>query len=515
MATAASRAVSRNDPCPCGSGKRFKDCHGSLRSNERPATPLPAAPQSRYRPAGDDWSALPESERDRLGALMETALKHQVDERARDAERAYRAVLEQAPHTHDALHMLGVVRLGLGDFTEAERLIRAAMALRAPYPAIEKNWALVQRSIASRDRRGVEILAEHALPLLFESLYPAHATASTLPRTGPTRDPLHVVGAAGHVADDENRFGSRLAQLLAPLKPVFWHVDEQGDACAWQAFDRHALDPSKGLQPLAGDVVLTSVECDTDAWLRESIGRVLVFARAATPVQYLDRLRRLAADGARRVSVVFHSRAQARRFGLADYVVPPPIDLSAYPDVRAPRDRSASTLRVAAVGQDGRRVTAATDAELLKTIATRAGAMSLFDPGPLRYDVGMDSLISCVARDERPLPDVLAQADVYLHRVRPWWTEDASDAVFDALALGVPVLCHRDSIHAEHIDDGVDGWLYGDDADAIALVDALRADPSRRTAAGAAARAKAQRLFEPRALAQAYVDAIGRWRARA
>jgi hypothetical protein len=76
-------------------------------------------------------------------------------------------------------------------------------------------------------------------------------------------------------------------------------------------------------------------------------------------------------------------------------------------------------------------------------------------------------------------------------------------------------LCHRDSIHAEHIDDGVDGWLYGDDADALALVDALRADPSRRTAAGAAARAKAQRLFEPRALAQAYVDAIGRWRARA
>lgn len=22
--------VGRNDPCPCGSGKRFKDCHGKL-----------------------------------------------------------------------------------------------------------------------------------------------------------------------------------------------------------------------------------------------------------------------------------------------------------------------------------------------------------------------------------------------------------------------------------------------------------------------------------------------------
>lgn len=24
------RRVGRNDPCPCGSGKRFKDCHGKL-----------------------------------------------------------------------------------------------------------------------------------------------------------------------------------------------------------------------------------------------------------------------------------------------------------------------------------------------------------------------------------------------------------------------------------------------------------------------------------------------------
>ena len=23
--------VGRNDPCPCGSGKKFKDCHGKLR----------------------------------------------------------------------------------------------------------------------------------------------------------------------------------------------------------------------------------------------------------------------------------------------------------------------------------------------------------------------------------------------------------------------------------------------------------------------------------------------------
>ncbi|MDD7441149.1 MAG: SEC-C metal-binding domain-containing protein, partial [Sutterellaceae bacterium] len=27
----AFAGVGRNDPCPCGSGKKFKDCHGKLR----------------------------------------------------------------------------------------------------------------------------------------------------------------------------------------------------------------------------------------------------------------------------------------------------------------------------------------------------------------------------------------------------------------------------------------------------------------------------------------------------
>ena len=190
MPPLAQRAVARNDPCPCGSGRRYKDCHGSLRGTP-PGTPLAPVGRSRYRPAGDDWSELSEEDRDRLGVVMEKALEHQLQQRMREAERAYRAVLEQAPRTHDALHMLGVIRLGLGDFADAERLIKAAMRLRPPYAAIEKNWLLVRRSMDARDRRGIELLSEAALPLLFAALRTPQAgvTQSTV-----SKAPLHVVG---------------------------------------------------------------------------------------------------------------------------------------------------------------------------------------------------------------------------------------------------------------------------------------------------------------------------------
>ena len=28
-----TKKIGRNDPCPCGSGKKFKQCHGSNNSN--------------------------------------------------------------------------------------------------------------------------------------------------------------------------------------------------------------------------------------------------------------------------------------------------------------------------------------------------------------------------------------------------------------------------------------------------------------------------------------------------
>lgn len=516
MGTVLQRAVARNDPCPCGSGKRFKDCHGSLR-DETPATPRivpPPGRKSRYRPAADDWAAQGEDERDRLGVLMETALRYQLEGRVRDAERAYRAVLEQAPRTHDALHMLGVVRLGLGDLSEAERLIRDAKALRPAYPAIEKNWTLVRQAIAARDRGGIEILSEHALPLLCATL--AAAKPGTAAAAPTAEAPLHVVETVFDPANDAGWASQRIAQLLATLAPTTWRADDLAQSQCWQRLDSRVLDPATGRRPLAGDVILTTIECETDTWLREPRRRVLLFVHAATPALHLERLRKIAADGARPVALAFQSRAVAKRFGCIDYVVPPPIDLAEYAGAAKPmRSRDSRAIRVATVGQDGRRVVVAGDVQLLKDVARKAGELWLLDPGPLRYELGSLPAVRCIGRGECTIAEFLSGADVYLHRSHPWWAEGSGRALFGAMALGLPVLCPSDSIHAEYIEHGIDGWIYDDEATLAAAIDALLVDRSALRDAGEAARATALRLFEPRALADAYVRVVRRWRSAA
>ncbi len=497
MTTVAERTVARNDPCPCGSGRRYKDCHGSLRAAAQPAPALRS-----YRPDGEDWAAIAESERERLGALMERALGEQRAGRVREAERFYRAVLEEAPNTHDALHMLGVVRLGLGDLAEAERLISQAMKLRPEYPAIATNWSLVRRTIAARDRGGIEIVCEHALPLLFESLRAARADRASSQTASRA---LHLVAPSVDATGGAMRLSRALASWLAPMQLQCWNMPSDGDA--WQRFDRLHVDTPSGIRPGDGRAILAGVDAHADMWL-DGIERVLVFAQPAPPSVLLEGLRRIAGDGARELTLVVDSHARAKRLSGGHIVLPPPIG-----DWRAaPMHSTRDALRVSLAGQDRQRVVAVEDEErdFIAALAARAGALDVYDPGPLRFHVGALPHVTCIAPNDAALQAMLAACDVYFQRPAPWWAEDAR-LMFIAMLVGRPVLCPRASVFAEYIVDGVDGFLYDDHDDALAIVGALRRDRPRVAASGEAAQAHAARRFDARALASAYVDAVTQW----
>ncbi len=240
-------------------------------------------------------------------------------------------------------------------------------------------------------------------------------------------------------------------------------------------------------------------------WKREGHGTLdmLRGIKHSCDVYFYDIARRTGIDA---------TRAMARRFGLVDYVVPPPIDLAEFTQAAGTDRAPSSILRVAAVGQDGRRVVVASDAGLLQAAAEQAGQMCLFDPGPLRYSLGSLPAVRCFARREIDIGGMLRAADVYLHRALPWWAEDSGRALFGAMAQGIPVLCPRASSYAEYVDDGVDGFVYADGASALAAIETLRGDRARLRAMAEFARAKAMRLFEPRALANAYASVVEQWR---
>ena len=136
--------ISRNQPCPCGSGKRYKHCCGVESAN---AATTPAVGEQMHAPVS------PVTRPD-LPTLMQRALGCQKQGRLADAEALYREALALAPANFDALHMLGVVRLQLGEPEGGARLILDAIRTGSvEYPPLYANLLLCLAAIARR--RGI------------------------------------------------------------------------------------------------------------------------------------------------------------------------------------------------------------------------------------------------------------------------------------------------------------------------------------------------------------------------
>jgi radical SAM protein with 4Fe4S-binding SPASM domain len=123
----------RNEPCPCGSGKRYKECHGSLARPEGITSPT----------AGD------------IDRLMRDARQLQRDGRLAEAAFAYQRVLEIAPRNVDALTQLGVIFFLRAEHSRALELFQSTVALEPNNAACHNNCGEVCRA-QGRDTAALE-----------------------------------------------------------------------------------------------------------------------------------------------------------------------------------------------------------------------------------------------------------------------------------------------------------------------------------------------------------------------
>jgi hypothetical protein len=509
---AIAAPTSRNSPCPCGSGLRYKDCHGSLA-----APAAPAGARSAYRPPGEEWSHLDAAARDACGAAMETALGHQTAGRLDDAARLYRDVLARAPDSHDALHMLGVIELAKQNLDEAERLIRAALAVRPPYAAIEHNLALVHDARVARMRAQPEQLAERALPILAE-LALAAQVGSAMPARAPRplrSGAVHLIGRTSARDEDDGWLLRRLAEALGSQRVSIWTADDDPPRTIAGARVM-PIDAAIGSLPRGGTHVYVGLDGDCTAWAtRADADRVIAIPVGAPPTVCLDQLRAIAHDGARRVDLVLPSRAMAARFGSGHAVVAPPIEPVKRCDAARPEPaygewtiEEPAAWPVGIAGQDRRVVAEPSDMPFVRSLAAVSGRLHVHDPGRIRYALGADPRVRFFARADGSLVRFLSSLRCYVHRAERWWNEGLAREILVAMALGVPVLCPRASSYAEYLEDGVDGVLYDSLDGALSCVTELRRAPAYAESIARAAREKAARLFEPIAIATAWRSAI-------
>ncbi|HTS20726.1 MAG TPA: SEC-C metal-binding domain-containing protein [Casimicrobiaceae bacterium] len=504
--------VSRNAPCPCGSAKRYKDCHGAIAAPplvEPSRAFATAAAPSAYLPSGPDWDHLPQAQRVACGLLMRRALERQRAGKLVAAAALYQEVLSRAPNTHDALHMLGAIELQRGNLAQSKEWMLAALKLRALYPEIERNLQMVDKlERAARLERAATALSEDLCEKALPGLVDLALRPGPRPRSGPSpsRDrkrrserAVHLIAGVRDSGDDGAWMVRRLATLLASSGCVVWA-------------DRHARLPlasARRLVPEIGDFpdggchVFVGVDVDCGEWLdRAEADRVIVLCQPAAPSQLLEQLRAIARDGARPLELVFPSRAMAARFGAGHAVLPPPVAADAEL-IGDERGRGSSSPRSFALGLVGThwQGNPSGDAAFLQQLASASPSMEIYDPGALRYLVGAKASVRCRNRGAAAMRAFVQSVDCILHVDGPWWLEGDGRELFLAMASGVPIVCPRASLFAEYVDHGVDGLLYDDRDQALEYLAALRESPSRCAELGRATRAKIGALLAPERVA--------------
>ena len=103
--------IGRNDPCPCGSGKKFKQCCEDTGGASQPTA------QANFNPQH---------------ALQTAMAQHQIGNLPA-AETLYKQVLQTLPNQPDALHLLGLISKQKGDLKTAAQLMRKALAVNPNY----------------------------------------------------------------------------------------------------------------------------------------------------------------------------------------------------------------------------------------------------------------------------------------------------------------------------------------------------------------------------------------------
>jgi len=251
--------VSRNAPCPCGSGKRYKNCCGQ----EGAAQGATAAPSENTSEA-----------------LLRQAMAHHQAGRLADARKGYDAVLALGADAV-AEHYLGVLEMQEKRPLEGEMRIRAALAKRDDVPDFFNNLGLCLRA---QGRLG-EAVAEYRKAL---DLHPAYAPAWSnlgldLHKLGHLEEALDAFNRA--LALDANLMQARFSRALVLLT--------QGDyARGWVEYESRMRCPEYAagyrLPAMAGTPRLWQGEALAGKSLlliaEQGIGDTLQFIRYAKPL---------------------------------------------------------------------------------------------------------------------------------------------------------------------------------------------------------------------------------------
>lgn len=248
--------------------------------------------------------------------------------------------------------------------------------------------------------------------------------------------------------------------------------------------------------PDEGTLVFVSTYYRVGAWFdRARPKRLIILYNIDAPATLKAWLERVAKPWFPKPELVFASHALSQRTGLVGTVQGSPINLARFVCARNYDHRENVPCTVGRLSRDTPDKHHPEDIVLYRTLAERGYRVRIMGGTVLHAALADVPGIELLAEGAEPAEMFLGSLDIFLYRTNENWFEAWGRVVFEAMANGLPVVCHAHGGYAVEIRHGENGFLYQSQEQATAIIDTLRADPVIRAAIGRTAQREMQTMF--------------------
>jgi glycosyltransferase involved in cell wall biosynthesis len=199
-----------------------------------------------------------------------------------------------------------------------------------------------------------------------------------------------------------------------------------------------------------------------------------------------------------RTEYVLISDFQKTLLNLEGKVHPSPIDIEKF--VPSPRVTSAPVV-IGRLSRDTPDKHHPDDIALYQALARQGCELRLQGATCIAGSLAADDNIHVFPEGKLPAPEFLQGLDIFYYRTGEH-VETFGRVVFEAMACGLPVVCHSHGGYADAIHHGKNGFLFGTTEEAQELLAKLIADPALRAKVGANARKTVEELYSEAAQEQ-------------
>ena len=472
MAAEIQMAVARNAPCPCGSGLRYKQCHGRIdEAEDGDAVPHAAG-------AGEDRA---------LGLRLAVT---GANRRARAA--LVRAIVRDAADV-EALHAHALLAWDAGHIETAHASIERAAGLAPDDAQIGENLALIRNARLERHR------ARSALARIRTLVGDASDRVLAGPFAPGT--PVHIVSPFENAYAGTEMHAIEIAKLLAPVADVTLWATQADIPPALAAKGVVPIAANQGRFPQEGIVVIFGSWQAPPAWLAQARpARMVVVHNVDDTAPLLDLVIGLRATSTLAVELLMPAESFHRRTGLPGASYSSPVDVARFAPRAADDDRNGFV--VGRLSRNHHLKFHPDDPDIMRRMIEAGMRLRVMGGTILhRYfpPAAPAQGLELLPPGSEDAASFLRTLDAFFYRTSPLWPEVAGRVVAEAMATGLPCVCADNVGFAELVTHGVDGFLFHADDDDAALghLRALRDDVEMRHAMGRAARARVERAFGP------------------